>query len=534
MAKKIEKILIKIFKFLGKAALTAVLILFLIVGQASPFSAFEAHIINVTARVEQACQEGYGVSGQKFYDRNQNGQQDESEEGLAGWIVELVKIFDWRYDYYPDNILDGNDLSVFTDVANGLIQCPLNTQCHWNNDGWIDGEDVSLFESFLNSLPLDLGNRLTDQNGNYSFEDLTLGTYQINAVSQDGWTPTTESEITLNLNCGVNEVNFGNTHGLGPSCGDNILDPGETCDDGNLDDGDGCSAICQVENDLEEEISEPLPGEIVINEFLPNPAGADDARKPGGEWVELYNRGESPVDVNGWVLYDNNDNHELLITAGNTNWATTTIQGGAYLVVYRDADGDFAMNNNNGDSVRLYNGYISAGADLIDSHIYDVDAPVNKSFARIPDGSENWVDPIPTPGEPNQIDELLVESATTTPLIADEPDEPWELSDFDDDVAEEFKQEEIDQIDQNLTPISEETLVKENNTTSTSASTESWILVRPEDQLTLTDEDSAETGIEEIITDENIFENEPENEIKQETGPDLELESEPSDDSLKQ
>ncbi len=30
---------------------------------------------------------------------------------------------------------------------------------------------------------------------------------------------------------------------------------------------------------------------IVINEFLPNPIGKDNDLMPGGEWVELYNKG---------------------------------------------------------------------------------------------------------------------------------------------------------------------------------------------------------------------------------------------------
>lgn len=53
--------------------------------------------------------------------------------------------------------------------------------------------------------------------------------------------------------------------------------------------------------------------DIRINEFMPDPAGADDAPMPNGEWVELYNVGEEAVNVSGWVLYDSYDNHELYI-----------------------------------------------------------------------------------------------------------------------------------------------------------------------------------------------------------------------------
>ena len=62
---------------------------------------------------------------------------------------------------------------------------------------------------------------------------------------------------------------------------------------------------------------------------------------------------------------------------------------------------------------------ISIG-NLIDSHIYTIDAPDDKSFARILDGSSNWVDPIPTPGEPNKIEEnmpLTAQMGGNEPLV---------------------------------------------------------------------------------------------------------------------
>lgn len=148
---------------------------------------------------------------------------------------------------------------------------------------------------------------------------------------------------------------------------------------------------------------------IVMNEFLPNPAGADDAAKPAGEWVELYNNGSVAVDVNGWALYDVADSNDLVVSTGNSDnngntadAGETVVNPGGYLVVYRDGDANFELNNAGGDSVRLYNAPIGSGA-LVDSYSYTLPSPVpdNKSFARIPDGTGAWVDPDPTPGKPN-------------------------------------------------------------------------------------------------------------------------------------
>src|SRR3989344_3460661 len=54
------------------------------------------------------------------------------------------------------------------------------------------------------------------------------------------------------------------------------------------------------------------PFNIVLNEFLPNPDtsanglnfGNDASNMPLGEWVELYNNGNAPIDVNGWYMTD--------------------------------------------------------------------------------------------------------------------------------------------------------------------------------------------------------------------------------------
>ena len=78
-----------------------------------------------------------------------------------------------------------------------------------------------------------------------------------------------------------------------PVCGDNILDPGEQCDDGNTVTGDGCSATCLVEKP-----PVPLPGELLITEFMADPANTQD------EWVELYNATDKPLLLEGLLFGD--------------------------------------------------------------------------------------------------------------------------------------------------------------------------------------------------------------------------------------
>jgi hypothetical protein len=41
-------------------------------------------------------------------------------------------------------------------------------------------------------------------------------------------------------------------------------------------------------------------GNVVINEFLTNPAGTDSSAM--GEWIEIYNAGTVPAELNGWAI----------------------------------------------------------------------------------------------------------------------------------------------------------------------------------------------------------------------------------------
>jgi hypothetical protein len=192
---------------------------------------------------------------------------------------------------------------------------------------------------------------------------------------------------------------------------------------------------------------------VVINEFLPNPNGDDDAPMPLGEWVELYNLSDEAVDVDGWYLYDSNDSKPLPISSANSDndgdtadEGETIVPAGGYLVVYLNGEYSGWLNNSGADSVRLYNGPIGTGA-LVDSYSYDgrdnsslsptpggenVDdssggsgnsIPPNKSYARIPDGTGAFVDPIPTPLAPNTLADADLTQTDAESKLEDADDE---------------------------------------------------------------------------------------------------------------
>ena len=98
------------------------------------------------------------------------------------------------------------------------------------------------------------------------------------------------------------------------------------------------------------------------------------------------------------------------------------------------------------DEVKIYNRALDATEIL--QHYNDVGSlgavPSDKSYARIPDGVDNWVDPIPTPGGPNILESEIInqeEAIEEEPIVEEEP------------LAEELPVEE--------TPVSEEESISE-------------------------------------------------------------------------
>lgn len=153
-----------------------------------------------------------------------------------------------------------------------------------------------------------------------------------------------------------------------------------------------------VVNDNQFNTSVAADTDIVLNEAMVSVTGVDGAPMPAGEWVELKNTGSWSVDVNGWYLYDSEDNLGIEINSSRTDTGTTIIPGNGYLVVYRDANADFILNNA-GDTIRLYNGDYTQ--NLIEEFSY-VGSTEDLTYAKVPDGFGLWLaDRTPTPGASN-------------------------------------------------------------------------------------------------------------------------------------
>jgi hypothetical protein len=94
-----------------------------------------------------------GISGHKFEDKNGNGNWDQSEPTLEGWAVNLYSC--------QKNEVELDSFTSFNAVQQ-LVEC--------------------------DETPAD--STVTDENGNYSFDNLQPGSYKVCEVNQAGWTQT--------------------------------------------------------------------------------------------------------------------------------------------------------------------------------------------------------------------------------------------------------------------------------------------------------------------------------------------------------
>ena len=156
---------------------------------------------------------------------------------------------------------------------------------------------------------------------------------------------------------------------------------------------------------------ELVNSDVAINELVAsNDGGAQDANGDFEDWVELYNNGTETVDLSGYFLSD--DEEEL------DQWmfpAGTTIAPGGYLIVWTDNDeedttaeelhANFALSAG-GETLVLSN----AAGEPIDRVMFG-EQTADVAFARVPNGTGDFVLQAPTFGGDNEVMVSSVEVA---------------------------------------------------------------------------------------------------------------------------
>ncbi len=145
---------------------------------------------------------------------------------------------------------------------------------------------------------------------------------------------------------------------------------------------------------------------LVINEFMASNSSTSGIKDPQNEyddWIEIYNFGDTPIDLAGMYLTDDLDTPaKWPVPSGYS--AQTTVPAGGFVVIWADEDtqdgplhADFKLSAG-GEDIGLFS---SDGSTPIDTLTFG-DQSTNISYGRYPDASDDWrFFPTPTAGAIN-------------------------------------------------------------------------------------------------------------------------------------
>ena len=140
--------------------------------------------------------------------------------------------------------------------------------------------------------------------------------------------------------------------------------------------------------------------DLVISEFLAaNGSGVTDADGDTSDWIELHNRGNTPVDLDGWYLTDNP--HE----PGRWRFPALQVPAQAYLLVFASGKGIGSTFEQLHTTFRLkatsdYLALVQPSGRVAQEFNPYPDQKVDVSFGLTSQGQVEYLSH-PTPGMPN-------------------------------------------------------------------------------------------------------------------------------------
>lgn len=160
--------------------------------------------------------------------------------------------------------------------------------------------------------------------------------------------------------------------------------------------------------------TQPLNSGVVVNELMAsNTSTVADQDGDYDDWVELYNNGPEDADLSGWFLSDN--------PASPRKWAFpqgTILPAGSYLIVWADEDDDQAGLHADFKLSKSGESVILSDPDGIVIDQVDFGAQQDDmGYARVPNGTGDFVIQAPTFGVSNDQATAVTELAASGPVL---------------------------------------------------------------------------------------------------------------------
>lgn len=133
-----------------------------------------------------------------------------------------------------------------------------------------------------------------------------------------------------------------------------------------------------ADDDLNQpQIPQTQPKQIIFNEIMPNPLGNDAE----GEWIELKNTGEAPLDLAGWQI---SSSGKKTYKISGKDFETTVIKAGGYFLIKREQSG-IALNNLK-DTIKL----IGSTNKTIQTLKYSEEPSIPENVSYSLDAENSW------------------------------------------------------------------------------------------------------------------------------------------------
>ena len=205
-----------------------------------------------------------------------------------------------------------------------------------------DGEHATCTDTDPCTVDLCVANQCRNTLGSSS----VTGCCSADAECDDG-NPCTAEGCDVNLDVCVTTA--------APLSGSGCCDSDAECNDDEPSTLDACVAFRCVNTPDLGFCTTPATSDLVINELLVDPSAVSDAL---GEWIELYNRTQDPIDVDGYSLTELGDAPQTVLLGGD---GPLVIPALGYLVLCRN--GDLASNGGIACDATYGNGYALANDD---------------------------------------------------------------------------------------------------------------------------------------------------------------------------
>lgn len=151
------------------------------------------------------------------------------------WLKEVATKTGGKYYFAPS----GTDLQeALTEISSDIAKGSISGMKYYDEDedGKYDTEEEKLSDWTINlkdSTGKIIDTRTTDTQGNYTFENVCIGTYKVEETLKEGWkkvTPQTEHTVSIENGSALTAINFGNVYkGIPPTPTATPIPPPPVC-----------------------------------------------------------------------------------------------------------------------------------------------------------------------------------------------------------------------------------------------------------------------------------------------------------------